>query len=149
MRRRDFAAAVLMGLVGLTLAGCSGGAGKISGTVNLDGQPLADARVEFHPKQALQQSLADVRTDAQGHFEVQPRPKSRESLPPGQYVVLIRKLVDDKGNVPGDEDYGQLEAAGKLRNKVPQRYNDRDFPQITVEVKPDTKEFPPFELKSK
>jgi hypothetical protein len=70
-------------------------------------------------------------------------------LAPGKYIILIRKLVDKKGNVPSDEDYGQLEAANQLVNKVPAKYSDKDFPQITVEIQADTKTLKPFELKSR
>ncbi|HEY7311763.1 MAG TPA: hypothetical protein VH643_20540 [Gemmataceae bacterium] len=138
---------VVISLLSVSMTGCSGGGGKLTGSVNLNGKPLADARVEFHPKDNLNLSAADVRTDQQGHFEILPRPKGGKSLPPGQYVVLVRKLVDKQGNVPDDENYGQLEAAGQLINQVPPRYGDRDFPQINVEINSDTKEIPPFELK--
>jgi len=131
------------------MAGCSGGGGKITGSVTLDGQPLTDARVEFHPSETLNLTVADVRTDQQGHFEVPPRPKGKEGLPPGKYVVFVRKLVDKKGNVPNDEEYGQLEAAGQLINKVPERYSSFDSPSLSADVTKDTKELPPFQLKSR
>lgn len=144
--------AVLIGLLGLTVAGCSGGSGaKITGSVTLDGQPLSDARVEFHPRDNLNLSVAVAQTNQEGKFEILARPKSKEILPPGEYVVFVRKLVDKSGNVPSAEDYGQKEAAGELVNKVPAKYSDRNFPQnlIKVEVKSDTKVLSPFELTSK
>jgi len=139
---------VLVALLGFVLAGCSGGK-KITGTVTLNGQPLADARVEFHPKDNLNLSVADVKTDAQGNYEIPPRPKGGEGLRPGQYVVLVRKLVDKSGAVPSPEDYGQLEAAGKLKNAVPPQYSDTAFPKITMDVSADTKTLPPIELKGR
>ena len=147
MRRACSLGVISIGLLTLTMAGCSGGGKKITGSVNFNGKPLTDARVAFHPKDNRNLSAADVRTDQQGHFEILPRPKGGASLPPGQYVVLIRKLVDKQGNVPNDETYGQLEAAGQLRNLVPTQYSDRNFPQINVEIKSDTQEIPLIELK--
>jgi hypothetical protein len=156
MRRVSPVGAVLIGLLGLTVVGCSGNKRKITGSVTLDGQPVADARVEFLLQSSKDAPVANVRTDQQGNFEVPPRPKGGgPGLPPGQYVVLIRKLVDKAtGNVPAEsdnpaEDYGQLEAAGKLVNKLPAKYSNPPFPLLTVEVKADTKTLPPFELKSK
>jgi hypothetical protein len=155
MRRVSLVAAVLIGLLSLTAVGCSGNKGKITGSVTLDGQPVADAQVEFLLQSNKNAPVANVRTDQQGNFAVLPRPKGGgPGLPPGQYVVLIRKMVDKSGNVPPDsdnpaEDYRQLEAAGKLVNKLPAKYNDPPFPVLTVEVKSDTKELKPFELKSK
>lgn len=147
MRRVYLLGAVLSGVLSVTVAGCSSGTNKITGAVHFNGQPLADARVEFHPRDNLNMAVADVRTDREGKFEVRPRPRSKEVLPPGQYVVFVRKLVDQKGNVPNDEEYGQLEAAGQLSNQVPDSYSDRFFPQITVDIKPDTRSLDPFELK--
>lgn len=139
---------LLIALLVFVLAGCSGGK-KITGTVTLNGQPLADARLEFHPKNNLSVAVADAKTDAQGNYEIPPRPRGSEGLPPGQYVVLVRKLVDKSGAIPSPEDYGQLEAAGKLKNAVPAQYSDVGFPKITIDVSADTKTLPPIELKGK
>jgi hypothetical protein len=139
---------MLMGLLSFVLAGCSGGT-KITGTVTLNGQPLADARIEFHPRANLNLSVAEARTDAQGNYEIPPRPRGGVGLPPGQYVVLIRKMVDKSGAVPDEKDYGQLQAAGQLSNKVPAQYSDTAFPKITMDVSADTKTLPPIELKGR
>jgi hypothetical protein len=139
----------VIALLGLTAVGCSGSGKKITGSVTLNGQPLADARVEFHPKSNLNIAAAEARTDAQGNFEILPRPRSSEILAPGDYVVFVRKMVDRKGAVPSEEDYGQLLAAGQLVNKVPPVYSDRDFPQLTATIDSNTQTLPPFQLKSR
>jgi hypothetical protein len=149
MHRFGLRAALCIGSLSLVVCGCSSGK-NISGTVSMDGQPLADARVEFHPKENLNMSVAEAQTDAQGHYEIRPRPKGKEGLPPGQYVVFVKKMVDKKsGAVPSPQDYGQLEAAGLLKNKVPEQYSNRFFPKITMDVGSDTKELPPIEIKSR
>lgn len=149
MKRLSLFGALLIGVLSFSVAGCSAGGNKITGSVNLDGKPLADARVEFRPRDNLNVPAADARTDPAGKFEILPRPRSDQILPPGEYVVFVRKLVDKTGNVPSDEDYGQLEAAGQLINKVPAHYSDSAFPQLTVNIKADTRNLPPFELKSR
>jgi hypothetical protein len=137
------------GLLGFVLTGCGDGGGPtVRGTVNLDGRPLADAQVHFLSEGSKTEE-AVCKTAADGSFQVQPRSRGGMTVPPGKYLVLITKLVDKKGAVPSDEDFGQLEAAGQLRNAIPRRYNDRDFPQLTAEIKPGTNALPPFELKSK
>ena len=148
MLRVGFGRLVLIGLFSLVLDGCSGGK-KITGTVTLNGQPLADAQVEFHPRENLNLSVAEAKTDAQGNYEIPPRPRGGEGLPPGQYVVFVRKMVDKNGAVPDAKDYGQLEAAGQLINKVPAQYSDRFSPKITMDVSADTKTLPPIELKGR
>jgi hypothetical protein len=140
--------AALLALVCCAAAGCSSGGGTVSGSVKLDGQPVASATVDFYLRERLAQLAASARTDQDGNFVLR-APKGRPPLAPGSYVVTVRKLVDKKGNVPNDEDYGQLDAAGLLVNKLPAKYGDPAFPNLTLEVKSGEKSLAPFELKSK
>jgi len=137
-------------VVGLSLSvfGCGGGKGKVAGSVTLNGQPLPDARLEFRDKSNPALTLADIRADAQGKFELLSDPKARgPRLPPGTYIVLVSKLVDKDGKSPSEEDYGMKLAANELHNSLPDKYNDLNNPQFTVEVKEDTKTLPPFDVK--
>jgi hypothetical protein len=147
MRRSCLPALALFGLTTLVLPGCGKGVSQIEGTATLDGQPLADATVTFYPSDKPEHMAATARTDKEGKF-VLLRPGG-PALAPGKYNVTVRKMVDKKGNVPNEEDYGQLEAAGLLVNRLPRQYGDPAFPKISVEVKSDTKALPPIEVKSK
>jgi hypothetical protein len=138
------------GLLGVLFCGCSGGGGPtIKGTATLDAQPLADAQVHFLTAEGNKTEAAVCKTGSDGSFAVQPRSHRGMTLPPGKYIVLVTKMVDKKGAVPSEEDYGQLDAAGLLHNALPRRYSDKDFPQFNVEIKPGTNALPPFELKGK
>ncbi len=57
-------------LVGVTLAGCGGNEtlGQVTGTITLDGQPLADAFVIFAPTGGGTTSYG--RTDEKGQYEM-------------------------------------------------------------------------------
>jgi hypothetical protein len=138
---------VLMTLGGLGACGCSSAdrGGKVSGSVRLDGQPLADAEVSFVPKG---QGAATNRavTDAQGSFQVKPD-KARRTLPPGTYNVFIRKYAQKDGKSPSPEERNLLLVSGKLRNIVPERYSSIASPQLTAEIKPGDNALAPFELK--
>jgi hypothetical protein len=147
MKLRHRLAALLM-VVCFVAIGCSSPKEtSITGSVTLDGQPLPSATVNFHPKDKLADTAATARTDQEGKFTL--RRKAKAPLAPGNYVVTVQKLVDKKGNVPNDEDYGQLQAAGQLVNKLPARYSDVGARNLTVKVEADTKSLPPIELSSK
>jgi len=63
--------ACFFGLLLLSTSGCGGGGGPelgdVSGTVTLDGQPLANASVTFSPAQGRG---SDATTDAQGRYRL-------------------------------------------------------------------------------
>ena len=66
-----FVTFVVLGLV--TVAGCGGNAdlGTVAGVVTLDGQPLANATVEFIPTDDGEtRSSYDGTTDASGRYEL-------------------------------------------------------------------------------
>jgi len=142
-------------LVLVTILGCSKGGDsnvpKITGSVSLDGQPLADARLSFVPEVADgKREPGGTTTDASGKFEIKPDPRSGQTLKPGRYKVFISKVVKKDGTVAAPEEMGQLEAQGGVKNLVPPKYNNPDFPpQLKAEIKPGDNALPPFELKSK
>jgi hypothetical protein len=120
----------------------------------MNGQPLADAQVAFHLKDA-NAAANQATTDAEGNFVVQPDAAKR-TLPPGSYVVYITKYVRKDGKVPPEEDRDMEIASGTLRNVVPPRYGppgpEADTtiaPALTVEVPKGDTNLPPFELKSR
>jgi hypothetical protein len=140
----------LIAFIAAVAAGCSGGGSTVKGKVTLDGNPIgARAKVEFEPvdpKAGLNGCVVFTKDD--GTFEYSP-PKAAFSLKPGKYKVFISRMVDKDGNVPTDDDPGQLEMAGKLKNQVSMKYYNRQQPQFTVDITGGTNDLPPFELKSK
>jgi hypothetical protein len=141
--------------------GCSGGKGKITGTVKVNGTPVEGAKVEFRPSdKKLGRSITYAYTGPDGKFELLPPRGASEALKPGKYVVLITKWVDKKtGKVPSEEERGQLEARlgpqpegsmlRKYRNDIPREYSDEAFPKITVEIKAGSNEPFAWDLKGK
>src|SRR5262245_8865379 len=141
--------AALVGTVGMTLAGCSGGGPTLTGSVTFDNKPLTDAQVSFESRQDTKLGGFSAKTDAEGKFEVKADLRAGRAIKPGKYVVLIKKFVDKKGKVPNEEDFGQLEAAGDLVNVVPPEYSDQERALITVDITPGTTNLQPFQLTSK
>lgn len=106
------------------LAGCSQSGPTIAGQVTIDGQPLGGAQLTFEPIDQSGKSAggAVAMTDATGAFAVEPHPETGETLPAGTYAVSVSRKVDAQGQVPSGNDFGQLQAAGMLRETVPARY---------------------------
>jgi hypothetical protein len=136
-----------MAIVALGLPGCGGGGGTtVTGSVMLNGAPLAGADVSFAGDSQSKLGGFSTKTDGQGKFEI--RSGTRPAvIQPGTYRVMISKFVDKKGQVPNQEDYEQLKAAGMLRDLVPRKYNDPAESVLTAEIKAGANDLPPFDLK--
>jgi hypothetical protein len=118
----------------------------VSGTVLLDGEPLAGANVQFHPRDDLTLGLYYGKTDAQGRFTL--RGRGGPAVKPGRYVVLVRRLVKKDGTPPrADEDQSAFIMPGSLTNTLPELYGDKGSSPHTVEVRPGHNDLPPIELK--
>lgn len=92
-------------------------AAKVSGTITMDGQPLAGAKVTFTPTDGRPVSAI---TDEDGTYKMGPSDKS-DGVAQGQYRVTI-----EKG--PGDE--GDPKASGPI---VPPKYSSASG--LVVEVR--------------
>lgn len=147
-------ARLVPGMFLIWLAGCSSGAldsvGKVTGSVTLDGKPVAGAVLNFVPVDSKLRSNTAV-TDDNGAFEVKAHPTTKVTLQVGQYNVFIKKMVDKSGRVPNSEEATQLEAAGQLKNAIPAWYGPMDEmpPQLKADIKKGDNPLPPFQLVSK
>src|SRR5262249_5629365 len=130
--------------------GCSNAAvGKITGRVTLDGQPLADAEVVFCPTDNPKSGGNSARTRSDGSFEAYAQPRSGRPMHPGNYLVLVTKLVQKNGAVPSAEDTSMLLASGSLHNSLPTKYGEADQSPFKIELKQGENVLSPFELSSK
>jgi hypothetical protein len=106
----------------LVASGCGGSSGPelaaVTGVVKLDGAPLADARVEFIPKDGRP---AVALTDASGAYELTYN-ADRNGATPGEYTVRVSTYRR------GDES-----GTGKTPERVPTKYNTKSELKKTVE----------------
>ncbi|MDR0522570.1 MAG: carboxypeptidase-like regulatory domain-containing protein [Planctomycetaceae bacterium] len=141
------------------ISGCAGGIHvfTVTGEVYYNGQPVDNALVQFV------QTTPDGRgafasTDKDGKFVVATQGAEKSGAVPGDYIVLISKIlnVDKNGKElpppePKEEDYSPYAVAEPVelpltKNFLPEKYNDRDATDLKATVERKANHFR-FELK--
>ena len=148
--------ALLLVVSGGLLAGCSGEELKpddaeltsVKGTVTLDGEPLANASVQFIPSvgSGVKGTYYGT-TDMAGKFELR-NARGRVGAEEGQFTVVVSKFAQKDGTpLPADADSGDIAALGM--EHLPPKYSDPQKSEIRATVPSGGKEDFEFPLKSK
>jgi len=139
-------AAYAAGIAGmLAIAGCSDGKIRrypVTGTVNVDRKAAVGAVVTFCPvgvSDEMQKLRPFGTVGADGTFQLTTL-NNGDGAPVGNYKVLI----DWPATSGGDPRTG-----GPGPDRLRGRYGKLDKSQLSVEVKAENNELPPFELKSR
>jgi hypothetical protein len=128
------------------IAGCNGSAVPtyklvpVSGTVKLNGTPLADAEVQFSydgdakPEQYVGST---GKTDPNGKYEL--TTNAQKGCVEGKFKVIISKYTDPQGNpVKLDPEIGmdleQLKQQGQAVESIPAKYSDPTKTELVAEV---------------
>jgi len=121
-------------LIALLAAGCGGGnTHPVSGTVTIDGTPLAarDGLVTFVPVRAKGNAAEDEpagTVDDRGRYTLYT--KGRRGAPPGWYKVVVTGLAD----APPAAAKGPLTQRPAPKSVVPARYGRAETTPLEVEV---------------
>lgn len=120
---RPVATIACLALIACTSAGCGGVEGpervSVSGTVTLDGKPLADGKIAF--KDAAEASATEVITITEGEFSGE--------ITPGSKHVEIRGYKTVTPDMPA----GAPEAGTPIQKQIlPARYNVKS--DLTADV---------------
>ncbi|WP_437192166.1 carboxypeptidase-like regulatory domain-containing protein [Planctomicrobium sp. SH527] len=140
--------------IAMTFLGCGGGTEKaslpntvpVTGTIKLDGKPLAGATVVFVPKSGTAGIECTGTTDAEGRYTLK-QLRGGDGAPPGTYSVVVSALVGPDGkplNLPPDTppaDAGAVES-------LPPRYSSMTDSVLSATVPTEGGDFP-FELKKR
>lgn len=131
--RRSWSAAALTGLLALA-AGCGGSAGlvPVSGTVRLDGQPLAQASLRFVPDGDARTHWGTALTGADGKYRVM-GPQGQDGLAPGPYKVTVSRLLRKDGTPP-PANVPPIES--DATESLPAIYSHPDRTTLKVTVEP-------------
>ncbi len=121
----------------------------VSGSVSLDGNPLAFALVTFIPTGETKGLECSGITDESGNYTLK-QLRGGEGAPPGDYrVVISQQMRGDGTPVAKSDDGSQKEGTeGVAVEKLHPRYSDMSNSTLKATVPADGGEFP-FELKSK
>lgn len=136
---------ILLGTLAAGLAGCGEGLPSFSdvtpvtGTVKLNGSPLADADVQFVPDFVPPESFlgSTAKTDANGKYELMTG-KSKGTIP-GKFKVTVSKFADKNGNpikidTSTGMDLEQLKASGEAVEMIPTKYSHPIETELRAEV---------------
>ena len=141
-------------LVSLLFAGCNSGLRElpeetaelvpVGGVVTLNGEPLANAVVQFYPTSGGGQGAGYFgHTDLTGRFDLA-SPAGPSGAAPGSYTVAISKFARADGSpFPPDADSGVFAAEGV--EHVPPKYSDPGRTELRATVPQEGKtdfEFP-------
>lgn len=128
--RRPFALVAAFTALGLALPGCGPKHPEtfpVTGTVTLDGQPVAGAAVVFIPEQG---EMATATTDTAGRFELSTFERADGALPGRHRVTVVKTTVE-----PGDDK--------KIVFLIPKEYGNPKTSPLTWDVQ---KEMGPVQL---
>ena len=140
--------AFLVLFFGWTVTGCAGGGSDggpavfpVTGSVKLNGQPVAGADIVFALKGGTGSSFG--RTDANGTYQLTTR-KSNDGALPGDYLVSISKAEEapagDQESIPQDSpNYNPFVGKGvatkpKPKSAFPAQYGDAKTSGLTARV---------------
>lgn len=125
----------VIALIGLVGCGSGSGVAPVSGTVTLDGQPLANALVSFYPQDEGKRFSTGT-TDAAGHYELV-YTNDQHGAAVGKHTVKITTATVQ----------GEGGPAKPPKEKLPAKYNDKS--ELTVDVASGSNSNTDFDLQSK
>lgn len=143
----------------LSLVGCGGGAPAkplpdtvpVTGTITLDGKPLAFAAVTFVPGVQTKGIECTGLTDESGNYKLT-QIRGKEGAPPGEYKVVVRCPKTGDGSPALQPQDGAPEAEGApkgiAQESLPQIYSNTDLSRLSAVVPSEGGELN-FDLKSK
>lgn len=119
----------------------------LSGTVKVDGQPVAGARISFIPSDPKTNAVSGL-TKEDGQYEVYYG--SRSGAPAGDYKVAISYLTLPDGSPykasPGGLDVDQMKMQGKVVESLPPKVSDPTQTELKLTVPKEGKKDANFDV---
>lgn len=128
-------------IIGLTLT--VGGCGKeldpneallkpVSGTVTLDGQPLARAKISFIPTGDTKGQGGEGVTGENGTYKLTTYRGGTGAVPGNYKVIISKRLMPDGSEVPLDDKTPPIESPA--REILPPTYSNQQTSKLTATV---------------
>lgn len=144
---------LLIVLISICISGCGGGSETpkffselvpAKGKITLDDAPLGAATVSFIPQEGETNTrMASAITDNSGVFELitpiaNVSPDESKGIAPGQYKVVISKVLMPDGSVVPPETTEADAMAEGAKESLPAKFSGFENTKLTVEVKQST-----------
>jgi hypothetical protein len=139
---------VCAALLGCLMLGCSGGdVSTLSGTVNFEGQPLAEGNLRLMPADGATGHGAGAKI-VNGSYDI----PASGGLTPGKYSVMISatraataaeaaaRMDGGQGKSDPDEEEGEGDAPPQVQ-LIPAKYNVATTLTVTIEKGANTEDF--------
>ena len=142
----SFCAVFSMALSIITAAGCGSGSSLVptKGKLTVDGKPAEGASILFHPIAGPPAKIAAAAVSADGSFAISTDGKL--GVEPGTYDLSVTW----PGPAPKQNDQQKMfELAEPGPDQLKGRYVTKEKAKLQIEIKPDTKELAPIDLKAK
>lgn len=121
---------LIMAVASVLLVGCDAAEGPdvadVNGYIKMDGEPLANAKVQFVPQDAAVGRPSWGKTDAEGYYALQ-YSSSKSGAMLGEHIVRI-----STGGSAEEDEYGNL-VSGPSPETVPAKYNVKSTLSRTVD----------------
>jgi hypothetical protein len=118
---------ILIAVAAAFVSGCGGGSHAVpsTGTVLVDGKPVAGLVVMFVPKDTKLGKMASGRTDESGAFTLTTN-RTNDGAMTGEYKVLVKEISDNSNYVaanavvpkPNDKGYKDLQRSFQGANRT-------------------------------
>jgi hypothetical protein len=122
-RQRNIATAIAL-CIAIAAVGCDRHRAKVDGIITLDGHPLLNGTVTFHPRDGGQPGYAAIASD--GTYAV--RTGESEGLAPGRYAVTVIALQ------PSVTASGQFDMPAPGEHITPPRYASASTTDLSADV---------------
>lgn len=112
---------------------------KVTGTITLDGEPVAGAHVSFSPNTNSPPAFAV--SDSRGRYELRTFDPGDGAIP-GKYGISVTKEVREGGTEfdseaaleASIEEHGRRPLARKTVNVLPKKYSTKETSGLTAEI---------------
>jgi len=107
----------------------------VSGTITLNGEPLAGATVTFIPKDGTPGFGGVGKTDASGKYSLRGSRDNAKGIPSGEYrVVISKRLMPNGSEVPADDKTPPMMSPAK--ESLPNAYSSMASSRQSATVPP-------------
>jgi len=108
--------------------------GHVSGTVTLEGEPLASAQVVFIGEDEKNRAPLMAPTDEDGSYKLVGHKGG--GIAAGKYKVVVTKMALKDGTIPEGPKLQEARSKDLLLNVLPKVYEDRSTTPLSFEVRP-------------